>query len=177
MRTVFALIAALAVALGALPALAETPEALRPLSFLLGDWRAGANAGAPGQGSGGCAFRLDLQDRVIVRTNHAEYPAAGGRPAVVHDDLMVIYPGDGGALRADYYDNEGHVIRYGVTAAAEGVVTFLSDASAPGPRYRLTYRRGNGVVVEGRFEMAPPDKPDEFKTYTAWEMTMRVKGW
>lgn len=53
MRTVFALIAALAVALGALPALAETPEALRP------------------------------------------------------------------------------VIRYGVTAAAEGVVTFLSDASAP----------------------------------------------
>lgn len=162
--------------LAPLSARGDTPDALRPLSFLLGDWLAGANAGAPGQGTGGCAFRADLQGRVIVRTNHAEYPAEGGRPATVHDDLMVIYPGDGGAARADYYDNEGHVIRYGVSASADGSVTFLSDASATAPRYRLTYRGGKGGAVEGEFEMAPPGKPDEFKRYLAWEMTRKIES-
>lgn len=158
---------------GSPPARAETPAVFQPLAFLLGAWDAGANAGAPGQGAGGCVFRLDLQDKVIVRTSHAEYPAAGGRPAATHDDLMIVYAGEAGGLRADYYDNEGHVIRYGVTANADGSVSFLSDVAGGAPRYRLGYRPGTDGAVEGRFEVAPPDKPDAFRTYLTWEMTKR----
>jgi hypothetical protein len=86
----------------------------QPLEFLVGEWR-GEGSGGPGQGSGGFTFAWDLQKAVLVRKNHAEYPAQQGRPAAVHDDLTVISV-EGDRLRADYWDNEGHVIRYAVGA-------------------------------------------------------------
>ena len=61
--------------------------------FLLGEW-AGEGGGQPGRGTGGFTFALDLQDKVMVRRNRAELPAAAGRPAAVHDDLMVVYQGE-----------------------------------------------------------------------------------
>ena len=61
-----------------------------PLDFLWGDW-VGEGSSEAGQGSSVASFHLDLQKRVIVRTNHAEYPASKDRPAYVHDDLMIIY--------------------------------------------------------------------------------------
>jgi hypothetical protein len=175
-RTLIALALVLGVGAIAPTAHATAPAELQPLLFLLGDWQAGANTGAPGQGSGSCAFHLSLQDRVIVRTNHAEYPPSGGRPSVVHDDLMIIYRAEGGDVRADFYDNEGHVIRYKVTAATAGNVTFLSDPSAPGPRFRLTYKVQEGGAVQGEFAMAPPGAPDAFKNYLSWEMRKQTKA-
>ena len=44
---------------------------------------AGANAGAPGQGTGWSSFDRGLRDRVIIRTNHAEYPATEKSAAAV----------------------------------------------------------------------------------------------
>jgi hypothetical protein len=141
--------------------------------FLLGEW-VGEGGGQPGQGSGGFTYALELQDKVMVRRNHADYPAAGGRPAFKHDDLMVIYLEPGGA-KASYWDNEGHVIHYTLGASADGrTVTFLSDVVRGAPRFRLSHTRGKDDTISIKFEVAPPGKPDEFKPYI--EASARRKG-
>lgn len=58
--------------------------------MVIGDWT-GTGSGNPGDGSGGFSFKPDLQDGVLVRKSHSEYPASQGRPATVHDDLMIVY--------------------------------------------------------------------------------------
>ncbi len=54
-----------------------------PFRFLIGDW---VGEGKEGQGSGYFSLTPDLQGKVLVRKNHAELPAANGRPAAAHDD-------------------------------------------------------------------------------------------
>jgi hypothetical protein len=161
-------IVTLAFCAGAIVA-ASLPKELAPLEFLLGDW-AGGGGGAPGQGSGETSFAPGLQGRVIVRTNVAIIAATDKAPASRHDDLMVVYADDGGAVRADYYDNEGHVIRYAVTVPGPGRAVFTSDAAPGVPRYRLAYEAAPDGVVKGSFSMAPPGKPDAFSPYLTWEM-------
>jgi hypothetical protein len=140
------------------------PDTWAPVRSLVGEWR-GEGSARPGEGRGTFSFRFDLGGSVLVRRDHAEYPAAGGRPAVVHDGLMVVYP-QGSALAAVYFDNEGHVIRYDVSPAAPGVV-FLSEPVAGAPRYRLTYEPVARDEVMVTFEVAPPGEPPAFKTYVA----------
>src|SRR5262249_20658035 len=87
--------------------------------FLLGEWTAGPSSGVPGQASkGSFTFAPDLGGQVLVRRNHAEYPATAGRAAITHDDLMIIYHVPFGtdkfATKAFYDDNEGHAIHYNV---------------------------------------------------------------
>ncbi|HLX09943.1 MAG TPA: hypothetical protein VKY89_18950 [Thermoanaerobaculia bacterium] len=174
-------VTALAGATMAMPALAVQPasgnsgtaDGLAALSFLVGEWE-GVGGGGPGQGTGTFSFQRDLQQRVLVRHNHSEYPAAAGRPAAVHDDLMVVYSqGEPPSLRAIYFDSEGHVIQYAVQLAGSAApaetrsVTFTSDAAPTSPRYRLTYRMTGADTVEIRFEIAPPGKPDGFVPYIA----------
>ena len=142
---------------------------LAPLAFLLGEWDALPDGAG---GSGSCTFALELQDRVIVRTNHAAAPAAGGRPASVHDDLMVIYE-EGNVLKADYYDSEAHQIRYVVSAPGPDRAVFLADATAAAPGYRLTYWLEKPGIVRGQFEIAAPGKPGAFTTYLSWGMKRR----
>ena len=140
--------------------------ALAPLRFLLGEWEAIPGADSTG-GAGAASFSVALQGRAIVRTSFAEYPADAGRPASRHDDLMVIFA-EGDGVRADYYDNEGHVIRYGVAARAPGEAVFVSDAVPAAPRYRLTYVLAPDGTLGGRFEIAPPGAPEAFHTYLTW---------
>lgn len=130
----------------------------------LGTW-VGAGSGQPGQGSGEFTFVPELQDAVLVRHSYAEYPASKDKPAYRHDDLMVIYAN---GTRADYWDNEEHVIHYAVDVS-EGKLVFLSDAAQPGPRYRLTYVKTAADVLKLTFEIAPPDQPTAFKTYITSE--------
>src|SRR5207344_2341135 len=146
------------------PVGAAPPKDLRPLGFLLGDWQAD-RGGMPGEASGGFTFAPSLQDRVIVRTNYAEYPAASGKPASRHDDMMVLYATESGELRADYYDSEGHFIRYVGTMPSAGELILVSEISSGAPRFRLTYELGPDGVLDGRFEVAPPGKPDSFGPY------------
>lgn len=135
------------------------------LKFLVGKWVGEGNAETGQAGAGWCSFEPDLQGKALVRKNHAEYPAAQGRPAIAHDDLMIIYPDQGRhELRAFYTDNEGHIIHYTVTAASDGKsAVFLGDAEPGAQRYRLTYT----VTLPGHmtiaFEMAAPDKPEQFQ--------------
>jgi hypothetical protein len=144
---------------------ADEPAELKPLAFLVGEWDS-SGSGEPGSASGIAAFRWSLQDRVMVRTNVADYPGAGGRPASRHDDLLIIYV-SGTAVRADYYDSEGHVIRYSVRAPAPGQAVFLSDEVPGEPRFRLTYMLTAEGRLDGRFESADPGTA-VFKPYLTW---------
>jgi hypothetical protein len=142
----------------------DLAPALTSLAFLLGDWD--AVPAAAGE-TGAFSFRSSVQGRVIVRTNYANYPAANGKPASRHDDLLVI-AADGGTLRADYFDNEGHVIRYVVESPAAGQVVFVSEVKPNEPRYRLRYTANPDGTLAGQFDVAPPGKPESFNPYLKW---------
>lgn len=142
------------------PAAAPAADPWAPVRFLLGDW-IGEGSGEPGQGSGWTRFKFDLEGRIIRRINHAEYPPKPGEAkGTVHDDRMTLFP-ENGALKAIYFDNEGHVIRYLVSAEKENAV-FTSEPG-PGPRFKLVYH----PLPDGRlrldFFIAPPG--GSFKPY------------
>lgn len=162
------LVLALAIGFGHSIALAQG-DLLSPLRFLIGEWQA---IDTPSGETGSFTFRLAVQDRVIVRTNEAVYAATTDRPASRHDDLMVIYE-EHGSLRADYFDNEGHVIRYACAPQDGHAVAFVSDAIPGEPRYRLTYTGGPNGTLLGSFEIASPTAPDTFKPYLSWKARKR----
>jgi hypothetical protein len=167
---VFAILIAAATPARSAPALDRD---LAPLQFLAGDWVA---VSKPGEGTGSFSFTPDVQGSILVRRNHSENPAANGRPAGIHDDLMVVFhEGSPAVVRAIYFDSEGHTIRYTADVAAAGQVTFVSDASAPGPRFRLSYASHRDGTLDGKFEVAPPGKPDAFATYFAWSAVARIR--
>jgi hypothetical protein len=142
------------------------------LKFLVGKWIGEGTAETRQAGAGYCSFEVELQGKVLVRKNHSEYPAANGRPAISHDDLMIIYPDQARQqLRAFYTDNEGHVIHYTVTASSDGKgAVFLGDAEPGAPRYRLTYALTQPDHMTITFEMAPPGKPDQFQKFIEGKM-------
>ncbi|HXI04074.1 MAG TPA: hypothetical protein VNI57_12935 [Candidatus Saccharimonadales bacterium] len=146
---------------------ATEPAPLESLAFLLGEWES-TGSGQPGSGTGTAVFSRGLQDRVILRKSYADYPPAGGKPGYRHDDLMVIHADAGGAVRADYYDSEGHVIRYTVELPAANQAVFLGEATANAPRFRLTYKLEGDGSMTGEFAMAPPGSSDDFKPYLHW---------
>jgi acetyl esterase/lipase len=141
-------------------------DAWSPYRFLVGEWT-GEGAGKPGQGAGAFSFAFALQEKVLVRKNRSDYPATKDRPAMAHEDLMVIYRGDNNqGTRAIYFDNEGHVIQYAVTFSDDRrTLVFLSEATPSTPRFRLSYSKRNGETLGIKFEIAPPGKPDAFSTY------------
>jgi hypothetical protein len=155
------------IALAALPALAAGGSPLEQLRFLIGSWN--SIPGADGV-LGHSSFHLEVKGHILVRDNRADYPAAAGRPAVSHEDLMVIYAEGSGPLKAIYFDNEGHVIRYTVSTLESKAVTFVSDAAAGQPRFRLSYNAQDTDRLSGEFASAPPDAPGKFKPMFTWEM-------
>jgi hypothetical protein len=134
--------------------------------FLLGQW-SGEGSGQPGQAKGEFSFALELGGKVMVRRNRAEISRGPDRPPAVHEDLMVIYPGEQGQPpRAIYFDSEGHVIQYTVRPSEKPrALTFLNEPSPSAPRFRLTYTEQDNEKVAIAFAMAPPGNPDAFKTY------------
>ena len=159
--------------IGSLSAQAPAPtlaDPFAPVRFLEGEWL-GEGDGKPGQSGGAATFRFELQGKVLIRRSHADYPAAKGRPASHHEDLMTLFV-ERGQLKALYLDNEAHVILYEVASAPEGAI-FTSEPG-PGPRFRLTYLRKSEVLVTLRFEIASPGKPEAFSTYLE-AVTRKVK--
>ncbi len=132
--------------------------------FLQGKW-IGEGSAEVGQGSGYFTFEPDLQKKVWVRRNYAEYAATTDRPKYVHEDLMIVYFDKiTNATRAFYCDNEGHVINYTATFSDDGrALIFLSDRQEGGPRFKLTYIRDAPGHMSVKLEMAQPDKPDDFQ--------------
>ncbi|SRR5260221_3014558 len=134
--------------------------------FLIGHWPTVQGAGVPGQASSGSFSVLpDLGGKLLVERSHSEYPAANGRPAIIHDDLMIIYP-EAGATKAIYFDNENHVIHYDVSLSADKKkVVFLSEKTLGAPQFRLSYEDAGPGMLKIAFEIAPPDKPGQFSKY------------
>lgn len=151
-------------------AIASAQQSAKPANweawqFLLGEWE-GKGGGAPGEGSGGFTFALDLQKRILVRRNHSDYPATNKQPAFSHEDLMVIYQEADKSARAIYFDNEGHVIHYNVEFSPDqNSLVFLSEASPSAPQFRLTYSKAPRNSLAIKFEIAPPGAPGRFSTY------------
>ena len=144
--------------LGPFLALAESPapDPWSGLRLLMGEWASTSGGGAPGEAiSGGFTFSLDLDGHILTRHGHSAYaPKAGEKEGIKHSDLLVVFPTSAG-LRATYWDNEGHVIQYGVKAEPAGV-TFESDATVPGPRFKLVYERSQGDASAVAFFIAQP---------------------
>ncbi len=124
-----------------------------PAQFLVGNW-AGEGGGQAGQGTGAFSFSPELQGKILVRKSFAEYPAANGRPASRHDDLLVLYRDPATReLRATYFDSEEHVIQYTVKSAG-GTAVFVSEGAPSGPRYRMSYTSTGKDTLKFKFEIA-----------------------
>lgn len=117
--------------------------------------------GQLGLGGGSFTFKHDLDDKILLRKNHSAYPATKDRPAVSHDDLMIIYPGNN-SPRAIYFDNEGHVINYSINLS-ENAITLINDKVQGVPVFRLTYSLLGAQSVSIKFEMSQDG--EKFKTY------------
>jgi hypothetical protein len=138
------------------------PTALDALQFMQGKW-VGEGTSELGRGSGYFSFEPTLNGKAWLRRNHSEYPAANGRPAAVHEDLMIVYV-DEGSVRAFYTDTESNTIPYRLSIADDKkTVTFVSNPPAGHPRYRLIYVRLDATHMTVGLEMAQADHPDDFK--------------
>ena len=122
-------------------------------NWLIGTWT-GEGSGTPGQGGGTFTFKPDLDKAILVRNSHSEYPAAENKPAIIHDDLMIIYPDfSGSPSKAIYFDNEGHTIHYSVSYPEHSIV--LTSEKIPNvPVFRLTYTLLSDGAVNTKFEMS-----------------------
>jgi hypothetical protein len=144
------------------------PDPWHGIRFLLGSWEAKTTGGvAQAHVSASYVFRMELRDHLMAR--HARNGACSAPDDFncQHSDLLYIYPtGNGTALEAIYFDNEGHIIRYAVSSPKPGTAVFLSDPALPGPQYRLSYTFLN-EVMSGQFEMKMPGQAD-FTSYLEW---------
>jgi hypothetical protein len=138
------------------------------LSFLEGAWDAKTLGGTSGaDASGSYTFRQELSGHILAR--HASNAGCKGPDGFDcdHGDLLYVYrdpPGQ--ALKAIYFDNEGHVIHYSVSTPAPNTAVFIADAPAPGPDIRLVYELKGGVMF-GKFQMRTPGKT-EWTSYLEW---------
>jgi len=143
---------------------AEAVDRWEAFRFLVGTWVADSSAD-PRQGSGEFTFSMYLQDNILVRENHTVIAATSDKPAVTHDDLMVIYHDQQQTL-ASYWDNEGHAISYTTSFnVAKDTLTFVSDIVTGVPRFRLMYIKLADGGLKITFDFAPPGQPDAFAPY------------
>ncbi len=165
------ILVAISTALAAAPASVPgaDPAPLDALAPLVGAWDA-QGGGAPGQGAGTVTFAREAGGRAVVRRNAVTYPAAEGRPASTHEDLLVLHA-EGAATKGLYLDNEGHVIRYVAAEAAPGTLVLVSEPG-DGPRYRLTHDWRTPGTLRIAFEIAPPGST-AFETYAEGRATRR----
>jgi len=132
--------------------------------YLLGEWK-GEGSGQPGTGSGSYTLKPKLGGCILERKGVTDIPATNGRPAVHHEDVMIIYKNmEGNPVRSIYFDNENHVINYDISYA-ENKIILVSEVNPATPRFRLTYEKLEDKLMNIRFEMAMPNAPEEFKMY------------
>jgi hypothetical protein len=140
----------------------QTSNPWEKWNFLIGEW-VGEGNGQPGKGEGKFSFQTDLDGKILVRKNRTVFPATDKTPETTHTDLLIVYPGEKDQ-EAIYFDNEGHTIKYSVSFSDKSIV-LTTDVSQNVPRFRLTYTTIDSKTVNIAFEMASPQKPEEFKMY------------
>jgi len=130
--------------------------------WLTGEW-IGEGSGQPGAGGGIFSFQFELDERILVRRSHSEYPATENKPKIIHDDVMIVYPdNEGKATKAIYFDNEGHTINYIITYS-EKLIILTSEKTPKVPIFRLTYKQLENEIVNTKFEMSQDG--ENFMTY------------
>lgn len=150
------------------PILGDSPEGQKfaPLAFMVGDWD-GQGAGANGQSTGSFSLSPDLQTHVLTRRG---FNVNGTQ---LHEDLTVIYL-QGNDIRADYWDNEGHTIRYQVFPQPQAKqVVFESNSQGDGQRFRLTYRSIDDDHLEMKFDIGHAGA--EFQPYVSGQLSRKKK--
>ena len=144
-----------------------------PLAFLQGTWDARTPGDANVTAMGTYTFRTELGNHILAR--HSTTAAGCKGPATFdcdHGDLLYVYrDAPTQALKAIYFDNEGHVIHYDVSSPAANSVMFLSDSSQPGPQFRLLYDLKANVMY-GKFQVHMPGQT-EWKSYLEWSGAKR----
>jgi hypothetical protein len=174
MKTAFSVAALFALALAQNDrALSAPADPWKALAFLEGTWDAHVQTGSAGaQGKGTYTFTPELKHHVLVRRSDS---AACKGPASFnceHSDVLYVYQeSDNQPLKAIYFDNEGHVIHYDVSTPDSTTAMFLSEASRPGPQFRLVYEL-NDAVMWGKFQMRMPGQV-EWKSYLEWSGAKR----
>ena len=138
----------------------------KALSFLDGTWQAKATGNGGVASDGTYTFRMELGGHILAR--HTTSVAACKGPKEFdceHGDLLYVYDeAPGQPLKAIYFDNEGHVIHYGISVPQAGTAVFLSEG--PRPQFRLTYELKAGVMA-GKFQMKMPGGT-EWRSYLEW---------
>jgi hypothetical protein len=133
-------------------------------NWLIGKW-VGEGNGQPGQGVGRFSFQTDLNGEILVRRSETVFPATEKTAETKHSDLLIIYTGsESKAQEAIYFDNEGHTIKYTVSFNGKSIV-LTSPVIQDMPRFRFSYSSIDNKTVSMSFEMASPQKPEEFKIY------------
>ena len=165
-RTLFCISLAVVVSANCVAADEPSQASWQQWQPLIGNWKA-EGSGSPGQSTGTFSFGFDLQNRVLVRKSHSEYPATDTRPAFAHDDLLILYRDESShKVRGDYFDNEGHAIQYVATVSPDTkTITLVSDAVPGQPTFRLTYTVTSPARLAIKFEIAPPNAADKFQVY------------
>lgn len=128
-------------------------DPLKALDFLIGTWH-----GAAPEASGTDVFQRDLDGHVLQRRSQNPTTSSAGITPQAIQALLTIYPlGEGDALAAIYFDNEGHVIHYEhVAVTPRERVEFRCNGGAATPGFRLTYSLRSRGTLHVKFEMAPP---------------------
>lgn len=131
-------------------------------NWLIGEWR-GEGSGEPGQGEGTFNFKPDLDNKILVRRSHTQFPLSANQQGMIHNDLMIIYPDDSGnPVKAIYFDNEGHTINYSITYNDRSII-LTSDKIPKVPIFRLSYQLLPNKMVNTKFEISHDGV--QFKTY------------
>lgn len=123
-------------------------------NYLIGNWK-GEGSGKPGSGGGTFSFTADLDNNIIIRKSHSEYPATDKKPKTIHDDLMIIYKHNTDfPSKANYFDNEGHVIYYQIEYNNSDII-LTSTKTGNKPVFRLLYIKIDDETVNVKFEISP----------------------
>jgi hypothetical protein len=148
------------------PTSADQP--LRVLSFLEGTWDAKTSRASSGiDASGAYTFKKELGGHILARYSSSAGCVGPADSDCKHGDLLYVYQDPvNRALKAIYFDNEGHVIHYDVSTPGPARAVFISDATAPGAQYRLTYEL-KGAVMQGRFQIRQQGEA-EWVSYLEW---------
>ena len=160
-----------AVSIAAPASLAQSPspavhDPWQPFAFLIGTWEAETSGGtAAAKVIGLYSFAPELNNHILARHSGNANCKAPASFDCEHSDLLYLYP-QGPSIKAIYFDNEGHVIHYGVTTPTATSAIFLSDPAIPGPQFRLVYERKDSIL-SGKFQMRMPGQ-SEFDSYLEW---------
>lgn len=138
------------------------------LAFLEGTWEAHTQAGSAGaQSNGTYTFKPELKHHVLVRRSDSAACKGPANFDCDHSDVLYVYQeAENQALKAIYFDNEGHVIHYSVSAPDSKTALFVSEASPSTPQFRLLYELKDSLMW-GKFQMRMPGQA-EWKSYLEW---------